>query len=151
LLHRGLEMRVVLDANIFFAALLKAGAIRKFLFTTPWTFLFPQAIFSEYEEHKRELLEKSGLSEEEIDCMTFFLFSYVQRIPEEILLPYVDQAEEIVKTIDPDDMPLIACALAHPTSVLWSDDKALKEQKTVKVLNTKEIMELKEKESQGNY
>ena len=141
-------MRVVIDANIFFAALLKAGGIRKFLFTTPWTFLFPQVILSEYEKHKGELREKSGLSGEEIDRMIFFLFSYVQRIPDEVLLPYVDQAEEIVKTIDPNDMPFIACALVYPSSILWSDDKGLKEQKTVNVLNTKEIMELREKETQ---
>ena len=141
-------MRVVIDANIFFAALLKAGGIRKFLFTAPWTFLFPEAIVNEYEEHKEELRKKSGLSEEEIDRMTFFLFSYVQRISNEFLLPYVDQAEKIVKTIDPDDLPLIACALAHPSSVLWSDDKALKQQNEVNVLNTREIMEQRQKEIQ---
>ncbi len=142
-------MQVVLDANIFFAVVLRAGGIRQFLFTTPWTFLFPEAIIKEYEKHKAELLDKAGLSREELDRMMFFLLSYVQRVPNEDLLPHLDRAEEIIKTIDRDDAPYIACALAHPSSILWTNDRKLKEQNAVKVLNTQEIMTLK-KEGASN-
>lgn len=54
--------------------------------------------------------------------------------------PHRKEAFEAVKDIDPDDAIFIACALAYPNSILWSDDKKLKKQKTVTVLNTKEII-----------
>lgn len=52
------------------------------------------------------------------------------------------EAIRIVKDIDMGDASFIACALLYPDSIIWSDDKALKKQKEVKVLNTKEIIEL---------
>jgi len=45
-----------------------------------------------------------------------------------------------VKDIDPDDAVFVACILAHPNSILWSDDKKLKKLKNITVRNTQEIM-----------
>jgi len=54
---------------------------------------------------------------------------------------------EIVKDIDPDDVLFVACALAHPNSVIWSDDKKLKSQSKVKILNTRDIINFLEGKS----
>lgn len=56
--------------------------------------------------------------------------------------PYKKEAFEIIKEIDPDDVIFIASALAYGNSVIWSDDKALKKQSRVKILDTREIKEL---------
>ena len=53
-----------------------------------------------------------------------------------------EEALEIVKDIDIDDTLFVACALAFPNSIIWSDDKKLKEQNKINILNTKEIMDL---------
>ena len=64
----------------------------------------------------------------------------VMVVPNEVLIPYKSDASNITKDIDPDDAMFFACALAYSESILWSDDKKLKKQAKVKVLNTQEIM-----------
>lgn len=52
---------------------------------------------------------------------------------------YRQEALLIVKDIDVDDAIFFVCALAYPDSIIWSNDKKLKNQDSVKVLNTSEI------------
>ena len=59
-----------------------------------------------------------------------------------VLSKTITQAVDIVESIDPQDAVFFSAALAL-NAVLWSDDKALKKQKEVIVLNTKEILSLK--------
>lgn len=44
--------------------------------------------------------------------------------------------------IDADDVLSFACALAFAPAIIWSEDKKLKKQNKVRVLNTKEILEM---------
>ena len=52
------------------------------------------------------------------------------------------EALEIVKNIDTGDVIFIACGLAYPDSMLWSNEKKLKRQSRVKVLNTEDIIKI---------
>ena len=70
------------------------------------------------------------------------LLQKVSIVPNEVLIPYRKEAYEAVKGIDPDDAIFIACMLAYPNSILWSDDKKLKKLKQTTVLNTKEIIDI---------
>ncbi|MBI2574581.1 hypothetical protein HYV82_01730 [Candidatus Woesearchaeota archaeon] len=63
-------------------------------------------------------------------------------VPEEVLEAHKERAIELVRDIDLDDALFIACALAYPKSVIWSDDKKLKRQNAIKILNTAEMMNL---------
>ena len=96
-------MKIVIDSNVLFSALIKDSSTRKLILKYGGFFLFPSYIFEEMEKHK-------------------------------------EQAVEIVKNIDLDDAIFVACALAYPESVIWSDDKKLKNQKEVKILNTGEMI-----------
>ncbi|MBD3204288.1 hypothetical protein GF327_08395 [Candidatus Woesearchaeota archaeon] len=62
-------------------------------------------------------------------------------VPNDVLEPYKNEAVKIIKDIDLDDAPFIACALAYPNSTIWSDDKKLKQQSKIKILNTKEMID----------
>ncbi|MGV8150276.1 MAG: PIN domain-containing protein [Candidatus Woesearchaeota archaeon] len=53
----------------------------------------------------------------------------------------IPKAVEIAKPIDLNDMLFFACALEFENSIIWSEDKRLKNQKEIKVLNTREIMD----------
>ncbi|MBN1156469.1 hypothetical protein JXA85_02550 [Candidatus Woesearchaeota archaeon] len=55
------------------------------------------------------------------------------------LLNILIRTMQIVKDINPDDVIFFACALAYDNSILWSDDKKLKNQTKVKVLNAQEM------------
>ena len=60
-------------------------------------------------------------------------------IPNEILLHYRDRAYKIIKNIDSDDVTFIACALAFSDSIIWSNDKKLKQQSKIPIITTNEM------------
>ncbi len=135
-------MKIVLDSNILFSALIKDSATRQLILKYENTFLFPSYIFNELEAHKDELVVKSKMGEREFDKLLELLLKKVLIVPDEALKAYREEAIEIVKGIDKDDAVFVACALAHPESVIWSDDKDLKKQKKIKIVSTTEMVTL---------
>jgi predicted nucleic acid-binding protein len=135
-------LKIALDSNILFSALIKDSLTRKMIIWYPEPFLFPSVIFDEMEKHKGELLRKSKMRVKEFEALLEILLRKVQIVPTDVLHPYKKQAYDLVKDIDIDDTLIIACALAYPGSILWSDDKKLKQQSLVPVINTTEMYRL---------
>ena len=81
------------------------------------------------------------MSENNFERLLQILLKKVLIVTEEVLKPHKDESLEIVKNIDKNDAVFIACALAYPESIIWSDDKMLKKQKRIKILETYEIIE----------
>ena len=106
------------------------------------TFLFPSFIFDEMEKHKEELLKKSEMGTKQFETLLSIILQKVYIVPTDILRPYEKKAYDTVKDIDPDDTLFIACALAYPGSILWSDDKKLTQQSVVPIINTPEMYRL---------
>ena len=135
-------MNIIIDSNILFSALIKDSVTRKIILEYNGCFLFPYIIFEEMEEHKEELLEKTGLEKEEFDNLLNLILKKVIIVPKEVLKKYKKEALEIVKDIDVDDFIFVACALAYDNSLIWTKDRRLKEQDKVRIYNTKEIIKL---------
>ena len=134
-------MNIVIDSNIFFSALIKDSITRKLILEYDKFFLFPEYIFEEMEKYKEELFKKSGMNAGDFDKLLHLLLQKVMIVPNEALSSYKEEALEILKDIDPNDAIFLACTLAYPDAILWSEDKRLKMQTKIKVLNTKEIKE----------
>jgi predicted nucleic acid-binding protein len=132
-------MQIVIDSNVLFSALIKDSFTRKTILEHDGFFLFPAYVFEELEKHKTELMEKSGMVPAEFNLLSQIILQKVLVVPNEVLNSHFNEAMSIIEEIDPDDAPFIACALAYPESVFWSDDKKLKKQSKVKVLNSQEI------------
>ena len=92
------------------------------------------------EKHKETLLKKSEMKDKDFNLLLNILLRKVMIVPTEVLFPYRKEAYEIVKDIDPDDILFIACALAYPDSFIWSDDKKLKQQSKIRIVNTSEML-----------
>ena len=135
-------MNVIIDSNELFSALIKDSTTRKIILEYDGFFLFPSFIFEEMQKHKEEILKKSRMSEEDFNKLLQLILKKVVIVPNEVLIPYRNEAFEIVKNIDPDDVLFVACALAYPDSIIWSNDGKLKKQSRVKVLNTQEIIKI---------
>ncbi|MBI4980715.1 PIN domain-containing protein [Candidatus Woesearchaeota archaeon] len=137
-------MNIILDSNVFFSALIKNSITRKIILEYEGLFLFPSYIFIEIQNHKKELLEKSGMSEYEFTRLIRLLLLKIVIVPHEALVPFKEKAVEIVKDIDLDDVLFVACALAYPNSIIWSNDQKLKKQPAVRIINTAEMLEFLE-------
>ncbi len=135
-------MKIVIDSNILFSALIKDSITRRIILDYDDQFLFPSYIFEEMERYKNELLTKSKMKSKDFEDLLRLLLRKVIIIPNEVLLHYRGEAFEIIKEIDPNDVTFIACALAFSDSVIWSDDKKLKQQSKVQIINTNEMYSL---------
>ncbi|MBI2208621.1 PIN domain nuclease [Candidatus Woesearchaeota archaeon] len=111
-------MKIILDSNILFSALIKDSKARRIILEYEGFFLFPQYIFEEMEEHIEELLKKSKLPKNEFNTLLAIILKKVMIIPNNVLFPYRNKALDIVKDIDKDDILFVACALAYPNSII---------------------------------
>lgn len=139
-------MKIILDANILFSALIKDSTIRKIILEYDGQFLFPEYIFEEMKKHQEMLYQKTKLDEKEFNQLLQMILTKVLIVPNETLTPYREKARGIMEKIDPNDVLFIACGLAHSGSVIWSDDKGFKKQNVTPTLNTLEIIEILTKE-----
>lgn len=134
-------MELVVDANVMFAAVIKESHTRHLLLLKGWKLYLPEFFFEEFEKHKKMLVDKTGLSEQQLaELMSqLFVFGNIQTIH---LSEYADNIDG-AKKVSPDinDVPYFSLALKRACAI-WSNDKKLKEQKAVKVYSTQELLQL---------
>jgi len=133
-------MRLVVDSNILFAALIRDSAVRHLFLHIDAELFLLNLNFEEVNEHKHELIRKSRSGEDSFRILFEALSSKCKILDDGFILDKMDEAEKIMDKVDPDDTPFIAAALAIDAGI-WSDDSHFKKQKTVTVMTTKELME----------
>ncbi len=135
-------MQLVLDTNILLAALIRNSKTRLLLLHPSLSFFLPEYSLEEIKEHKQLIIDKSGLSNPEIDFLLDLILTNINVVPETSFRTYIIRAKEIMSTIDPDDIPFIALALSFHNDGIWSQDKDFQRQSTVKVWTTVELLNL---------
>src|SRR3989344_503221 len=136
-------MNIVIDTNIFISALIKDGMTRNLIISSKDSLLIPEFEFDEIEKHKKEILEKSKLSESELNNLFSNLLKYVAVIETEKVIGYRGEAFEIIGRIDKDDVIFVATALAF-NAAIWSEDSDFQKQNKIKILTTKDMIKIKE-------
>jgi putative PIN family toxin of toxin-antitoxin system len=136
-------MEVVIDANIFIAALLKKGATRKLLLNDELVLYAPEYVIEELFDHLQEFETKSHLSRIALEELVKVLIieSKMIVVPKDELQQYMKKADEI--SLDPDDVMYFATALKQNIGI-WSNDKEMKEQKVINVYSTNDLVKLYE-------
>jgi len=133
-------MILVVDANILFAALIKSGFTKTLLLISDYSFFAPEFSITEFKKHLPELEKKTGLSKEELKKILDDLIETA----EIKLIPFEEfkYKTKLAKSISPDidDVAYFALAL-HLNCAIWSNDKEMKKQNKVKIINTKELFE----------
>ncbi len=132
-------MRIVLDTNVVFGALLRDGLTRRLIVQAPFPLLFPEGLMGELRAHRDRLIERSGLSPEVLRALLDRLARNMELVPTERLAPHLARARRIVAPIDPDDVLFVAACLACEPAILWSEDRRLRRQSEVLVLTTSEM------------
>jgi len=121
-------MRIVVDTNIVFSALLNSkGRIGQLIITGArhFDFFTSELLVEELLRHRPKLLRLSGLDEGQLDTAMRQLFSRITfvdtaTIPDSI----IDKAENMTLDIDPDDVLFVALT-EHLKAKLWTGDKEL--------------------------
>jgi predicted nucleic acid-binding protein len=117
------DKRLVLDANILVRAVLGTKARQLIERYAAEVQLFaPDTAFAEADEHLPPLFAKKGLSAEPSMAVLERLSSLVQELPQSFYLEWESAAQAVIAKRDPDDWPVLACALALDCPI-WTEDR----------------------------
>lgn len=131
-------MKLVLDSNIIFSALIKKSTTRNIILSDVFELHAPEYIFSEITKHKEVLLRKSKINHADFDALLLLLQKHIRLVPKEEYNNKMALAEDILKDIDITDSPFLALALVLNCKI-WSNDGHFKQQNEAGVYTTKEL------------
>ena len=134
-------MRLVIDANILVAALLKDAITREILLTENIEFFAPEFLSSEIKDLLKNprIRRRIKLKDKDLYDLTSAILSRITLFPEKSFIASIKQSISLVTHIE--DAPYIALSLALQIP-LWSNDSELREQSLVKVCTTSELIKL---------
>lgn len=143
-------MKIVVDANIVFSALLNTNSkIGDLLLNSQKHFIFiaPEFLRFEIRKHQNKLVKISGLGLADIQEIEFHVFNAITFISEsQVRAEQWESAFALVNDVDPKDIPYVAFA-KHFRCKLWSGDKelinGLSKKGFTNFVNTTELFELR--------
>jgi predicted nucleic acid-binding protein len=133
-------MRIIVDANIVLAALIKDSTTRSLILFLEAEFYFPEPLLKELDKYKALVQRKANLTDMEFDKVSKLLFEYIQIAGSEELMPHLPEANQVMDVIDRNDAPVLACAIAKKPAIIWSTDAHFQKQGLIKVVTTKELL-----------
>ena len=132
-------MRLIVDANILFAALIKEGSTAELLISDKLQLFAPEFLFTEFAKYKELILKKTHRKEEEFDQFLDLLKEQITIVSKKEIKPFLEEADKL--SPDPKDSMYLALAIALKSDI-WSNDKKLKEgQSKIIVYTTEELIE----------
>ncbi|MEX2682667.1 MAG: PIN domain-containing protein [Candidatus Sigynarchaeota archaeon] len=131
-------MKIVVDANILFAAIIKDSYTSRLFLVDDLEFFAPDFLFMEFEKYEDVIIEKTSRSKEKVQKYITFLKRTITTIPERT---FKDLFKDFVPiSPDPKDIPYPALAKRIQASI-WSNDKKLKEkQSNIEVVTTADLV-----------
>jgi predicted nucleic acid-binding protein len=133
-------LKLVVDTNIILKALIRDSKVRAVLLNPEHHFYVPEFAFEEIERHMDMIVDKSGLSEEEVKIVLTTLSTNMRVQPAKETAKEWIGAEAIIGNIDSTDIAFVAAVLNSDADGIRSDDKDFKRQDSVGVWTTAEIM-----------
>ena len=131
-------MKLVVDANILFSALIKEGLTAELLISDKLQLFAPEFLFTEFTKYKDLILKKTHRNEEEFNQFLEILKEQISIIPKKEIKPFINEADKI--SPDPKDTVYLALAIALKSDI-WSNDKKLKQDQTkITIYSTEELI-----------
>ncbi len=131
-------MKLVVDANILFASIIKDSLTAELLLSDKLSLFAPEFLFDEFKKYKEYILEKTNRSKEDFELFLKILTETIRIIPQKMILPFIEGVEKF--SPDPKDTVYLACALLIDAKI-WSNDKKLKEgQNKIEVITTEVLI-----------
>ena len=116
-------MKLVVDTNVVVSAMVRDSVTRRLLFHPALELFSPPHLFEELEEHKAEIMQKSGFTEIEFSDFISALAKIVFMVSEEAYKKHMRDVAEVIA--DPNDLQFAASAIVvnslSPCGI-WSND-----------------------------
>ncbi len=132
-------MKVLADTNKIIAALIKDSDSRRIIKDSNIIFVTIGLSKDEIDKYKGYIKDKSGVTDEEFRMVFNRVMRNVSVLRDDFIKPFMEEAKEIMDSIDKKDTPFIAVALATNLPI-WSDDKHFEKQNKINILKTKDLV-----------
>jgi predicted nucleic acid-binding protein len=139
-------MILILNTSILISSLIKDSVTRQILLLPSMQFYLPEYALEEIEAHRIKISRLSGLSADEIDILLNLLLENISIIPGQTIQPYLAEAEGMIGSIDPNDIPFLALALATENDGISSNDRHFEAIKQVKIWKTSDLLKYLKKQ-----
>ena len=113
-------MRLVVDSNIVFAALLRDGVARSLLVEPPFELLCPEWMLVEIRSHREEIARRGRLMPEELDALLSLVSERLEIVRADEYAATMKDAELRIRNRDAGDIPFLALALSHRCDGIWT-------------------------------
>ncbi|MBI4453743.1 hypothetical protein HY636_03810 [Candidatus Woesearchaeota archaeon] len=130
---------LVVDTNILFTFFWKNFLTPEILIKKKLKLITSERAINEIDKHAALIIDKTGITKKEFKIIKDDLYLLCAVIPLKEYSLYIKRATDI--SPDEKDIDFLALSFMFKCT-LWSNDRKLKEQDLVEVLNTKEIIEL---------
>src|SRR3989338_9191005 len=134
-------MKIVVDANIIIAAIIRDGKCREILTNSNFEFLSPDFVLEEIWKYKDYILERSSISENDFLFLIGTIFNNITLVAHEDYANKIKEAERIMKN-DIRDVPFAACYLALNCNGIWTNDSDYQGIKELELFSTKDLIDL---------
>ena len=122
-------MRIIVDTNIAFSAILKSNSLIAQIILQPKSrlnFYSTELLNREIYDHRLKLKKLSGSSDFELNRSTSLIINRIKFIDAHLIPPKIFlNSEKLLKDIDIDDTEFVALT-NYMNTKLWSGDKLLK-------------------------
>lgn len=140
-------MRLVVDSNIVFAALLRDGVARGLLIESPFDLLSPEWMLVEIRSHGAEIARRAHLMPEELDVLLALVTERLEIVARTEYEATLGEARTRIQGSDPGDVPFLALALSRSCDGIWTQNTRDFENGGVSLWTTKRVVDWVRKRS----
>lgn len=134
-------MKIVIDANMIIAALVRDSKAREIIMSDKFEFASPDFVLDEIYKYENEICEKAGLSKIEFELLMSLIFQKISIINVDYYENYKENAKEIMKE-DIKDVPYVASYLALKCDGIWTTDPDFEGKEGIRIFSTAELLRL---------
>ena len=117
-LEEGSSLTIIVDTNVIVAALIQAGIVRELVLDHPGVFLTPEACIGEVWENRQDWNRKKVPEASVKEALDFLTEEFVTVVPRSVYRGKEEEAPTLIR--DPDDVPVVALALAVENEGIWT-------------------------------
>jgi predicted nucleic acid-binding protein len=132
-------MKIVVDANVVFAALMKSSITRELLLYPFISYYSPDFLLTELQKHKKELMNKANLSEATYSEALKLVLANLKVVSKLNYGSEIGRASKIMEYVDKADAVYLALSIAIKADGIWTYDRHFEKQRTIKALKTKDV------------
>lgn len=132
-------MKLVVDANVVFSALIKDSLTAELLTKLDLELHAPESLIWEFNKYHAYLLRKTSRNSNEFYKILKILMQLINVAGNKNLINFLTKAQEISPDFGDIDYFALALKLDCP---IWSNDRRLKSQNIINVYSTQELLKI---------